>query len=138
MEVKVSKMLNGKHMYAYEKFSQAVHMLATGAGDIRSRLLHAWQGPLWVLDADKHLPEDLRKDFVWIKEQLHRFCEEWPGQLRDLEQKEKLLPNCNKKEYAYLYPDPVKATLKRIRLNTGAKIAHRIYSIYDSLESKAR
>lgn len=130
-------MLNGKHMYAYEKFSQAVYTLATGAGDVRSRLLYAWQGPLYGLDADKHLPEDLREDFVWIKEQLYRFREERPGQLRELEQKEKLHPDF-KKEYAYLYPDPVEATLKRIRLNTGAKIARRIYSIYDSLESKAR
>jgi len=62
-------MLESKYWYAYEKFSSAIYILATGAGDVRSRLSDAYLGPLWVIRPE-HLPEDLQKDLVWIKKQI--------------------------------------------------------------------
>ena len=124
-----------QYIYALEKFTLAVYILATGPGDVRSRLLNAWRGPLWVLTPD-HLPEKLRDDFLWIKQQLHKYHESWPGQLQELQKKEKKDPSF-KKIYTHLYPDPVEATLRRIRKSTGVEIARRIFSIWDSLESMA-
>ena len=128
-----SLMPHQEYFYASEKFSSAVYMLATGPGDVRSRLLHAWRGPLWVLTPE-HLPKKLRKDFLWIKKQLYKYNEAWPGQIEDLKRKERIDPTF-KKKFANHYPDPVEATLGRIKNKTGAEIARRIFNIYDSLES---
>jgi len=125
-----------QYFYASEKFMSAVHILAMGRGDVRSRLLSAWNGPLWVLTPE-HLPEKLRKDFLWIEKQLHRYAEFWPGQLKDLQKKERA-DNTFKERFAHLYPDPVEATLRRIKNKTGSEIAVRIFSVYDSLESIVR
>jgi hypothetical protein len=111
-------------------------MLATGPGDVRCRLLHAWRGPLWVLTPE-HLPEKLRADFLWIKKQLHKYRESWPGQLDDLRKKEQNDPTF-KEKYTYLYPDPVESTLGRIKKKTAVEISIRIFNIYDSLESMSR
>lgn len=121
-----------KYSYASEKFLHAVIILATGPGDVRSRLIHAWYGPLWVLSPE-YLPKKLQKDFLWIKKQLHKYNEDWLGQLEDLRKKERIDPSF-KENYRSLYPDPVKATLARIKNKTGAKIANRIFDIFYSLE----
>jgi len=116
-------MLEGKYWYAYEKFSSAIHTLATGAGDVRSRLNDAYLGPLWVIRPE-HLPEDLQEDLIWIKNKITKYKEIWPGQLEEL------------KRFPHLCPNPVEATLRRIRRSTGAEIARRIFKIYDSLISR--
>jgi hypothetical protein len=126
------KVIGGKYWQSYDKFGKAVYILATEAGDVRSRLLLFWQRFLRKID-DEHLPDDLLKDLIWIKKELHKFHEEWRGQLNDLKQKEKIDPTF-KEKYAHLYPDPVEATLGRIRRKSGAAIASRIYSIYDALK----
>ncbi len=127
------KIIGGKYSYAHDKFSKAIYILATGSEDVRSRLLHVWQHSLKGLD-DAQLPENLQKDFEWIKKQLHKFNERWPGELDDLKQQEKR-DHTFKEKYAHLYPNPVEATLQRIHKKTGAEIAQRIYNIYDALKS---
>lgn len=125
--------IGGKYWYAHDKFSKAIYILATGSEDVRSRLLAVWQHSLRGL-ADEQLPEDLRKNFVWIKKQLHKYHEKWHGQLNDLKQQEKR-DHTFKDKCAHLYPNPVEATLQRIRKKTGAGIAQSIYNIYDALKS---
>ena len=55
-------------IYASEKFSRAVYLLAIGPGDVRSRLreafyeFHPVQSTL--------LPEEIRKEYDWILDQL--------------------------------------------------------------------
>jgi hypothetical protein len=116
--------------YVREKFCEAVRILATGPGDVRSRLLTAWCGPLYVITPDK-IPNKYKDDFVWITSQLHRFKEDWTGQLDDLKKKESVDKNFRDK-YSHLYPNQVEATLNRINNKTGAKIASRIFYLYDS------
>src|SRR4030067_571264 len=110
--------------YVREKFCDAVRILATGPGDVRSRLLHVWRGPLYVITPDK-MPAKYRDDLIWIIGQLHRYKEDWPGQLSDLKKKEINDPTFREK-YSHLYPDGVEATLHRITNKTGARIASRI------------
>lgn len=124
-------MLHPEYSYASEKFLSAVYTLATGPGDVRSRLLHAWRGSLCVLTPE-HLPEKLREDFLWIKHQLHKYYESRPGELEKLKQKERIYPNF-KEKFSNLYPNPVEATLGRIKNKTGVEVARRIFNIYDSL-----
>ncbi|HLB05533.1 MAG TPA: hypothetical protein VJL62_02325, partial [Thermodesulfobacteriota bacterium] len=76
------KTIGGKYWYAHDKFSKAIYILATGSEDVCSRLLHAWQHSLQRLD-DAQLPENLQKDFEWIKKQLHKFNERYPGELSE-------------------------------------------------------
>ena len=72
--------------YVREKFFDAVRILATGPGDVRKRLLHVWRGPLIVITPDK-MPAKHKDNLVWIINQLHKFKEDWPGQLSDLKRK---------------------------------------------------
>ena len=126
------KIIGGQYWREYDIFKRAVYILATEEGDVRSRLLLIWQSFLREID-DDHLPDDLRKDFFWIKKELHKFHEEWPGRLKELKQREKADPTF-KEKYAHLYPNPVQATLRRIRRKSGAAIAIRIYNVYESLK----
>jgi len=116
--------------YVREKFSDAIRILATGPGDVRSRLLRVWRGPLYMITPEK-MPSKHRDDLTWIINQLHRYKEDWPGQLSNLKKKEIIDPTFRGK-YSHLYPDQVEATLSRITNKTGAKIASRIFDIYDS------
>ena len=58
----------GPLVYAHEKLLAALESLATGPGDVRERLLVAYQifHPLTQL----HFPPHLRKGFQWVLKQL--------------------------------------------------------------------
>jgi hypothetical protein len=129
-------MLEDKYWYAYEKFSRAIYTLATGEGEVRSRLHDVFFDPLLVIEP-KHLPEDLRGDFVWIKKSITKYKERWGGQLEELRGWEKEDPMF-KEKFLNLYPNQIEATLSRIRRSTGVKIAERIFKIYESLDSRVR
>jgi GNAT superfamily N-acetyltransferase len=131
---KFIKIIGFKHWYAHDKFRKAIYILATCAEDVRTGLLHAWQDSLRGLN-DDNLPDDLQKDFIWIKKQLHKFHEYRKGQLDDLKRMEKIDPTY-KEKYAHHYPTEIEATLRRINKKTGAAIAHRIYNIYDVLNTR--
>jgi hypothetical protein len=131
---KFSKMIGFKYWYAHGKFCKAIYILATCAEDIRTGLLNAWQESLQRLN-DEQLPEDLRKDFIWIKKQSHKFKECRLGQLDDLKKMEERDPSY-KERYACQYPNEVEATMRRIKKKTGAAIAQRIYHIYNVLNMK--
>ena len=120
-----------KNIYLYKQFSEAVRILATGPGDIRSRLHTAWRGQLYLIEPDK-INIKYRDDMKWIINQLHKYEEYWPGQLSELKDRESKDPTY-KEKYSHQYPDPVEATLSRIKNKTGVKIAWKIYGIYDSL-----
>ena len=93
-----------KHVsYAFSKASQAVEILATGAGDVKDRLLGA-SGSLWAIHPDM-VPPEIREDLTWVRDQLTRF-------------------------EPYGSEGSVRATLVRIRKGTGVKIAKRIVRIY--------
>ena len=92
--------------YPLEKFREAVHDLATGTGDVRSRLLVAY-GRFWHLTTDR-FPSSMRRDVAWIRRQLTQGT-----------------PIGNR--------DRVRTALARMRNTTGAKIAKRIFRVYDSL-----
>ena len=47
------------------------------------QLLDAFRGPLLGI-TQKHLPEDLQEDFVWIEKNITKYKEKWPGQLEGL------------------------------------------------------
>jgi hypothetical protein len=128
------KLTRFNHWYAHDMFCKAVRILATGREEVRKRLLHVWQDALRGLDDDM-LSEDLSVDLQWIGKQLHKFHEEWPGQLDDLKRKEKLDPTF-KENYAHLYPNEVEASLARMRKKTGATIALRIHNIYEVLKER--
>ena len=129
------EMLEDKYWYAYEKFSRTIYALAIGAGDIRSRLLNAYD-QFGVITQD-HLLKHLREDLIWIKKTITKYNEKWPGQLEKLRVYEKK-DLTFKERLPYLYPTPVEATLSRIRRSTGVEIAKRIFKIYESLDSQVR
>lgn len=126
------KVVGGKYWYAFNTFNKAVHILAIGTEDVRGRLLDVWMNALKDLEDDR-LPDDLQKDFIWVKAQLHKYNESYPGELASLQRWDKMDPIFRTK---FPYPDPVEATLKRIRKNRAATIARKIYGIYDGLKAK--
>lgn len=104
--------VNSNYFYAYEKFNDALHSLATGPDDVRQRLRSAY----WHFRpaGKKHLPEQLQNDYEWVLNQLTRFG---PVVGRD----------------GKVLRSAVDETLNRIRNTTGSKIAERILHIYHQL-----
>lgn len=107
----------GPSVYAHEKLLAALESLATGPGDVRERLLVAYQTfhPL----TESHFPPHLRKDFGWV--------------LKQLKTREPI--------YDYkgrLDRGSVEETLRRIKNVTGVKIATRIYRLYHALDADVR
>ncbi len=90
-------------IYASEKFSMAVYRLAIGPGDVRSRLREAFDEFHPVQSS--LLPEDIKKEYDWIFEQL------------------------TKRERRFERDSRLDATLYRMRNSTGVKIAKRIVEL---------
>jgi len=93
--------------YAYEKFSQAVYLLAIGPGDVRSRLRKAYIE--FSLVPEKAIPEPLVEDYQWIMKKITKH-DPIAGESRHI------------------------ATLERMQNRTGAKIAERICYLTSRLE----
>jgi hypothetical protein len=107
----------GPAFYAHEKLLVALESLATGPGDVRERLLGAYQTfyPL----KESHFPQHLRKDFRWVLEQMtkHEPIYDYKGRLDR---------------------GSVEQTLRRIKNVTGVKIATKIYRLYHALDAYVR
>ena len=115
--------------YASEKFSRAVYTLATGKGDIRSRLLSIFQGELLFI-APEHLPIRARSDYKSILNKLYRYDEKYEGQRTSSYSEDG--------RYYYLLPTKLEATLCRIRRSTGQKIAMVIFNIWSIIDEESR
>ena len=96
-----------RRSYALEKLSDAVEVLATGPGDVRSRLYSAWLSFHTV--TERHLPPQLRKDLNWILHQISH------------------------KPARHRLEGTVQGTLATIRNSTGVKIAKRILHLEQRL-----
>jgi hypothetical protein len=91
--------------YTCEKLFIAVECLATGAGDVRSRLYTAYLSALHLIEpAD--LPEEHRAEYKRIKERLTRHVARHQGE------------------------DAIQASLAKMRNRTGIAIAKKIFEIY--------
>jgi len=96
--------------HTWEKFYLAVDELATGPGDVRSRLEKAYFH-LHVLLL-REIPSDLRRDYKWIIRMLTRRQARWESET-DLE-----------------------ASLRQMRNSTGVKIAKRIVRLKNALNDR--
>lgn len=107
----------GPSIYAHEKLLGALESLATGPGDVRARLLTAYETfhPL----TPSHFPLHLRKDFGWV--------------LKQLKKREPIYDSKGR-----LVRGSVEETLRHIKNITGAKIATRIYRLYHALDADIR
>lgn len=63
--------MNGDAGYALKKLDLAILLLATGRGDVRSRLLNAFHAELAVVQ-DSDFPDNLQPNWLWIKQRLTR------------------------------------------------------------------
>lgn len=93
-------------MYANEKLYDVVYELATGPGDVRSRLRNSLEKIILISEND--LPGNLQADFKWVKEMLTR--------------------NNRKDVQGSLYD-----TLRKMQNSTGVEIAKKIVEIEDKL-----
>ena len=101
--------MNKRHyIYMYGKLSEAVHRLAVGEGDIRSRLM--WASEYLNMVSRDMLPPQLQEKWDAICNDLSKFPAEQDKTAREM-------------------------TLRRIRKSTGSKIAQKILSLYVEMES---
>jgi hypothetical protein len=108
---------HGPAWYAHQLLSQTVDCLAIGPGDVRSRLLKAYDifNPLTV----KHFPEHLGSEFAWVERQLNRHS-------------------------PYLNPDgttrkgSVEVSLSRMKNSTGSKIAQTLLHLHRAIDQFLR
>jgi len=96
-----------KAINVIDRFEVAVETLATGPGDIRSRLLSAFISIMVFRDGD--LPDEVRKDFAWVVDTLTKKEAQYPGEGR------------------------LHSTLRQMRNSTGSTVAHKIFGIYKRL-----
>ncbi len=100
--------------YARGKFRSAVYRLATGPGDVRSRLLSA-SSYIYTLMEDR-FPKLLQKKWQKIEKGITRF-----GATYDHHGKERL--------------SAIEHTMKRIKNSTGVALAEAICELSDDLNS---
>jgi hypothetical protein len=100
--------MNSGYSYANEKFTNAIHLMATSPSSLRDRIYGAYFHfhPL----QPKELPEDLRTDFEWILQQLTKY---------DAESDE----------------GKVRASLNKLDDATIQDVADKIAHIYDMLHA---
>ncbi len=100
--------------YAHEKLCDALYYLATGAGDVRERILSAYSRfhPL----EERHFPEHLRNDFKWVMDQLTKYEPVYDHK-------------------GNIIIGQVENTLRHIRNSTGVKIAEKLLFLYHELNS---
>jgi len=120
-----------KYSYALEKFGRAIYSLAVGEEEIRKRLLIIFQGDLLCITPE-HLPEKVREDYKWILKQIQKYDEKYKDQKKYFESFEN-----GAERYAHLLPTKIEATLHRIKRKTAAKIAERIYAIWEVVEEES-
>ena len=118
-----------RYSYALEKFNRAIYTLSTDKDEIRKRLLLVFQGDL-IMITPEHLPEQCRKDYVWIEKTITKFNEKYKGQKEYYTRADG--------RYDHLIPGTIESTLSRIRKSTGAKIAEKIYDIWCVLKSDSK
>jgi hypothetical protein len=104
-------------LYADEKLSNAIRLLAVHPGDVRSRLLVAFMEFHPLNEHD--FPPTLQKHYRWVMKQLTK-----RGPLLD--------------DKGDIYCGSVEHTLRRIRNSTGAKIAERLLLLHDGVAEARR
>jgi hypothetical protein len=110
-----------RYRYAREKFSRAIYSLATGKDEIRKRLLIVFQSDLMMIRPE-HLPEECHEDYAWVMKTITKFDEKYKGQKKEF--------TIEDGRFDHLIPGRIESTLYRIKKETGAKIAKKIYSIW--------
>ncbi len=105
---------HGPAQYAHQQLSRAIDTLATSPGDIRSRLLLAHES--FHTLTPEHFPEQLRKDFEWIMNQLT-----------------KRGPYINYK--GEVQKGSVQFSLEHMRNSTGTKIAEKLIELHYAIEN---
>jgi hypothetical protein len=110
--------LSGDAGYALQKLELAILLLATGTGDIRSRLKIAYESELHIIQ-EEDFPEQLRPQWIWIKEKLTSV-----PPLRD--------------DDGSITVGSLHRTVKRMRNSTGSKIAKRVIALRDELDGYFR
>jgi hypothetical protein len=98
-----------RFQYAKGKLRQAIYELTIGEGDIRKRLVDAFN-LFYILNNDD-FPNELREDWGWINRELNKY-----GALID--------------EKGTVIVGSVQNTMWHIKNKTGTKIAIKIVDLY--------
>lgn len=118
-----------KYYYALEKFSRAIHTLATAKEEVRKRLLRAFQDELLMIDLH-HLPEECQDDYAWVLKTITKYDEMYKGQKAHF--------TSDDGRFDHLVPGRIECTLHRIRGKTAVEIAEKIYGIWYILTTHYR
>ncbi|MBE1426915.1 hypothetical protein H4684_003597 [Desulfomicrobium macestii] len=113
------------YSYAYEKFNSAIHTLAVLDGDVRSRLMVAFEGSLLCIDVNK-LPIDAIPKWVKAHKMATKYNERYKGEEANFRE--------YKGTWERLRPSPYEATFRRIKNSTGREIAELIFSVWSIIQ----
>ena len=104
---------HGPARYVHELLFQTVNSLATGPGDVRARLLLAYEifHPL----TSEHFPVHLREDFKWVIAQLTKVAPRLDYQ-------------------GLVQKSSVEASLQRMRNSTGVQIAESLLRLHYAID----
>ena len=106
--------IHGPAKYAHQLLSSAIDTLATGPGDVRSRILEAYLTihPL----TPEHFPAPLREEYAWVLRQITRHGPQidYMGRIRK---------------------GAVEVSLAHMRNSTGVKIAQKLLALHYAIDS---
>ncbi|MDP1715561.1 MAG: hypothetical protein Q8L41_12525 [Anaerolineales bacterium] len=115
------------YLYAHEKLSTSVRILAIGEGDIRSRLQGAFN-EFHTLQS-KDIPPELQKDYAWIIKELTKREPKYQFDTIDNPFDENQMNYLEwKKDGSLLY------NLRRMKNRTGSRIAKKVCDLQDSIQ----
>ena len=101
--------MNTRYSYTRQNLFSAISILSTFPGDVRSRINSAYQAfhPLET----HHFPDEFKKDWEWVIKSITKYG-----------------PKLNYKNEIEL--GSVEHTMRRIKNNTGTKIADKIFNLF--------
>ncbi len=116
-----------RYLYAHEKLSTSVRILATGEGDIRSRLQVVFN-EFQTLQS-KDFPLELQKDYSWIIKELTKREPKYHFDIIDNPFDENQMNYLEwKKDGSLIY------NLRRMKNRTGSRIAKKVCDLHDSIQ----
>ena len=103
-----------------ERMTLAVYSLCTGKGDVRSRLKNAISSHLYPFLQESNFPVELRSKYRNILQSATKY---------DASDLDRQLPLPFGKSHNE-HEDRLESTMRRIRRETGARIAREIWDLY--------
>ena len=118
--------MNSQYSYALVQFNKAIYVMATGRGDIRSRMRRVFESSLSTISVEK-LPPEAKPLWEKAHKIATKYDERYTGEREEF--------NGYRGDFENHQPGLYEATFKRVRKITAQEVAELICQIWDILKT---